>query len=317
MNRRDFLMQSGATYAAAMTLGTMAAPEVVQAAEDPFAPGVVHAAEDPFYFKGFKKAVKFGMVKGGSLLEKFELVKACGFDGIDMDGAPQSHEEVLKARDATGLTVHGVVNHLHWSQPLSHPDPMVRENGLNSLLQAIKDVKAYGGTTVLLVPAVVNKGTSYAAAYKRSQEEIKKALPLAGELGITIAFENVWNMFLLSPLEFARYIDEFESPLVGAYFDVGNIVNYGWPEHWIQTLGKRIKKLDVKEYSRGMRDKEGPGAGFRAKIGDGDCDWPAVIKALHEVGIDGCWATAEVGGGGQEVLTDISQRMDKVLEIKK
>src|SRR5690606_12903547 len=103
---------------------------------------------------------------------------------------------------------------------------------------------AYGASSVLLVPEVVSKEVSYGDAYKRSQEQIKKAIPLAEELGIRILLENVWNNFLLSPVETARYIDELESPMLGAYFDVGNVVRYGWPEHWIVALGKRIGKLD-------------------------------------------------------------------------
>src|SRR5262249_27985786 len=149
----------------------------------------------------------------------------------------------------------------------------------------------------------------------RRQEEIRKVLPLAEELGIRIAFENVWNMFLLSPLEFARYIDDFKSPWVGAYFDVGNVVNYGWPEQWIRTLRRRILKIDVKEYSRKLRDAKGPGAGLGAKLGEGDWDWPAVMGALEEVGYRG-WGTAEVRGGDRERLAEISRRMDKVWAVR-
>lgn len=307
VNRREFLQDSGVALAASALVATAVAGTAATALAQ-------EAAAAPV---AFKKAVKLSMVEGATVLDKFKLVKECGFHGIDVDGPPLKHDEVLKARDETGLTIHGVVTHTHWSQPLSHPDPKVRENGLNGLLQAIKDSKAYGGTTVLLVVGVVNKEISYADAYTRTQEEIKKALPLATELGIKIAFENVWNMFLLSPLEFARYIDEFQNPQVGAYFDVGNVVNYGWPEQWIKTLGKRILKVDVKEYSRARRDKNGPYAGFGAPLGEGDCDWPAVLKALAEVGITEAWGTAEVTGGGKERLTDISTRMDKILQIKK
>ncbi|MES2792017.1 MAG: sugar phosphate isomerase/epimerase family protein [Planctomycetota bacterium] len=308
VNRREFLQDSGVALAAsALVVSAFAgAASSAFAQEAAAAPAVA-----------FKKAVKLSMVEGATVLDKFKLIKECGFHGVDVDGPPLKHEEVLKARDETGLNIHGVVTHTHWSQPLSHPDPKVRENGLNGLLQAIKDSKAYGGTTVLLVVGVVNKDISYADAYTRTQEEIKKALPLATELGIKIAFENVWNMFLLSPLEFARYIDEFQSPQVGAYFDVGNVVNYGWPEQWIRTLGKRILKVDIKEYSRTLRDKKGPYAGFTAPLGEGDCDWPAVLKALGDVGITEAWGTAEVQGGGKERLTDISTRMDKILQIKK
>jgi hexulose-6-phosphate isomerase len=304
LNRREFVETS-----AALAAGALAAANLTLQPN--------RAAAQESASTTFKKAVKYSMVQaGGSLLEKFKIVKEAGYDGIDMDGPPQKHEEVLKARDETGLTIHGVVDAPHWTLPLSSNDPKVREQGLAGLVQALKDAKAYGGTTVLLVPAVVNKETSYADAYARSQEEIRKALPLAAELGIKIAIENVWNMFLMSPLELARYIDEFQSPWVGSYFDIGNVVNYGWPEQWIRILGKRIVKLDVKEYSRKRRDTNGPYAGFGVPLGEGDCDWPAVLKALQEIGYSG-WATAEVAGGDLDRLKDIAARMDRILEIKK
>lgn len=308
MDRREFLQSSAVAWslAALATQGSTTSPLLAQEAAAPVAAVV----------PTFKKAVKLSMVEGASVAEKFKLVKELGFEGIDVDGPGLKHDEVLKARDESGLVIHGVVCHLHWSQPMSHPDPKAREACLNDLLRSLKDAQVYGGTTVLLVPAVVNKEISYADAYTRSQEEIKKALPLATELGVKIAFENVWNQFLLSPLEFARYIDEFQSPQVGAYFDVGNVVNYGWPEQWIKTLGKRILKLDIKEYSRTRRDKQGPYAGFTAPLGEGDCDWPAVIKAVGEVGLTDLWATAEVSGGGRERLKDIADRMTKILQPK-
>ena len=262
-----------------------------------------------------KKAVKFGMVQeeGLSVMEKFQLLKGLGFDGVELD-SPSSldRDEVIAARDATGLPIHGVVDSVHWQKTLSDPDATVRAEGLAGLMTAIGDAHAYGASTVLLVPAVVNKRVSYADAYTRSQTEIRKALPVAVELGVKIAFENVWNMFLLSPLECARYVDEFESDQVGWYFDVGNVVNYGWPEHWIHTLGSRILKLDIKEYSRAKRDQEGPYAGFRVPLGEGDCDWPAVVQALDEIGYAG-WATAEIAGGDTERLREIAERMDRIL----
>ena len=163
------------------------------------------------------------------------------------------------------------------------------------------------------MPAVVNKQISYADAYTRSQAEIRKVLPLAEELQVKIALENVWNNFLLSPLEYAQYIDAFDSPWIGAYFDVGNIVNYGWPEHWIRTLGHRILKLDIKEFSRQKRDDEGLWKGFGVELGEGDCDWPAVNQALNDIGYSG-WATAEIRGGDTARLKDIAMRMDRILD---
>ena len=250
------------------------------------------------------------MVGGkGTLLDKFKMVKEAGFEGIDVD-SDQLVEDVKKAMGETGLVVHGMVDYIHWTQPLSSPDPEVRAKGVEVLQKCLRETKTYGGTTVLLVPAVVDKEVSYEDAYKRSQAEIKKCLPLAKELNIKILFENVWNNFLLSPVEMMRYIDEFESPFVGSYFDVGNIVNFGWPEHWIRTLGRRIGKIDIKEFSRKIANEKGRGAGFGVEIGDGDCDWPAVIAALKETGYSG-WATAEVRGGELDRLKEIAQRMDQ------
>lgn len=263
-----------------------------------------------------KKSLKFGMIKEDlSVLDKFKLVKDLGFDGVEMDSPNDLEDkEILKARDKTGLEIPGVVNSVHWKAPLSDPDPAVRAQCMEAMKVALHACKAYGGTTVLLVPAVVNQEIAYEDAYRRSQAEIRKLLPLAEEIGIKIAIENVWNNFLLSPMEAARYIDEFESEMIGWYFDVGNIVRYGWPEHWIRTLGKRIIKIDIKEYSRKKQSEEGIWEGFKVKLTEGDCNWPEVNKALAEVGYSG-WGSAEVSGGDRERLKDISERMDKIYKM--
>jgi hexulose-6-phosphate isomerase len=164
---------------------------------------------------------------------------------------------------------------------------------------------------VLLVPAVVNQDVRYDQAWERSRAEIQRVLPRAVERGVKIAFENVWNQFLLSPLEAARYVDSFESAAVGWYLDVGNVVNYGWPEQWVRILGKRILKLDIKEYSRKRRDAEGLWKGFDVELGEGDCGWPAVMAALDEIGYAG-WGTAEIPGGGRERLSEIAARMERI-----
>jgi hexulose-6-phosphate isomerase len=165
----------------------------------------------------------------------------------------------------------------------------------------------------LFVPCTVNKEISYADAYTRSQEEIRKAIPLAEELGVKIAIENVWNNFLLSPIEAARYVDEFKSPFVGWHFDIGNILRYGWPEQWIPVLGKRILKLHIKEYSREKMQSAGLWKGFDVKLTEGDNNWPAIMKALDQINYRG-WAIAEQPGGNSlEGLKDLSMRMDKIL----
>jgi hexulose-6-phosphate isomerase len=264
--------------------------------------------------RDIRKAIMYDTVKiDGPVMARFQAIKTAGFEGVE----PNSHmnqTEVLEALKSTGLVAASVCCSTHWKKPLTDPDPAVREEGLNGLRQALRDAKAYGATSVLLVPGVVNKQTSYADAYTRSQAEIRKALPLAQELGVKIAIENVWNQFLLSPLEAARYIDDFQSGSIGWHFDVGNVINYGWPEQWIHILGKRILKLHIKEYSRAKRDKSGPYAGFKVDFFEGDDDWPAVMKALDDVGYHG-WAMAEQpGGDSPEGLKKLSDGMERILD---
>lgn len=226
-----------------------------------------------------------------SVREKFELARAAGFDGIEIKGS-MNQAEVLAAQDATGLAIPSVTGALHWVRPLSDPNPSVREAGLAGLKQSLQDAKAYGASSVLLVPAVVTKEVSYADAYTRSVAEISKVVPLAESLGVAIAIENVWNQFLLSPLEAVSYVDSFKSPMVRWHFDVGNVVTHGWPEHWIRVLGPRIAQVHVKEYSRELRDTKGPRAGFEVELMEGDSDWPAVMSALDDATYEG-WMITE------------------------
>ncbi|HRE50719.1 MAG TPA: sugar phosphate isomerase/epimerase family protein [Flavitalea sp.] len=260
-----------------------------------------------------KKSLKIEMVKDElSIMDKFKMLKELGYDGVELSSPHQyDHKEILAARDKTGLEIPGVVNSEHWKSPLSHPDPKVREKCFNTVITAMEDCKLYGGTTVLLVAGVVNEQISYGEAYQRTQAEIRKMIPHAERTGIKIAIENVWNNFLISPVEAARYLDEINHPMVGWYFDIGNILRYGWPEHWIETLDKRIMKLDVKEYSRKKQNDEGLWKGFDVELMDGDNNWPVIIKALEKIGYNG-WASAEVPGGDRERLKLIIDRMNKI-----
>ncbi|MGO8926933.1 MAG: sugar phosphate isomerase/epimerase family protein [Limisphaerales bacterium] len=300
MHRREFLKTSaGALALAASAPGAFAAENETPEAAAPK--------------RAIKPAIMWATVGvKGSVLEKMKAIKAAGFEGTEM----MSHldqEEVLRARDATGLTIPSVCGRDHWGKPLSHPDPKVRAEGLEALKQTLRDAKRYGASSVLLVPAVVTKEIAYDDAYTRSQAEIRKAIPLAEELGVKIACENVWNQFLLSPLEAVRYVDEFNSPAVGWHFDVGNIINYGWPEQWIRLLGPRIQKFHIKEFSRKKRDNEGLWKGFDVKLLEGDNDWPAVMKAVDHIGYRG-WVMTEQGGGDTpEGLKDLADRLSKIL----
>ena len=262
-----------------------------------------------------RKSLKFSMVMeaGLSIGEKFQLIKDAGFHGLEMDSPSDlDRGKVIEARDKVGLVIPGVIDSVHWRKTLSDPDPAVRAAGVVGLKTSLSDAQAYGSTTVLLVPAVVRKEVSYDDAYHRSQAEIRKVLPYAEKVGVKIAIENFWNNFLLSPLEAARYIDEFDSPWIGFYFDIGNVVNYGWPEQWIRILGRRILKFDIKDYSLELRDREGPRAGFRAALGEGSVDWDTVRTAIREIGYQG-WGSAEVRGGDRERIQEISERMNRIL----
>jgi hexulose-6-phosphate isomerase len=303
LTRRDFLRAGGATLAlAAVRPVALVAEEKVTVAPPR---------------RQLKKGIMWGTVDvKGSVVEKMRAIKAAGFEGVEMS-SHMDVEEVLRARDEAGLEIPSVCGVHHWARPLSDPDPKVRADGLAALEQSLRDAKRYGASSVLLVPAVVNQQVSYADAYTRSQMEIRKAVPLAEELGVKIAIENVWNHFLLSPLEAARYVDEFNSPAVGWHFDVGNIINYGWPEQWIRTLGPRIQKLHIKEFSRTKRDQEGLWKGFAVEFLTGDNNWPAVMKALDDINYRG-WAIVEPawkppGVDPAERLRQIVDKLDRIL----
>jgi L-ribulose-5-phosphate 3-epimerase len=268
--------------------------------------------------KQTKRTLKRGIMWGGvqvgnTVLEKFQAVKAAGFDGIEVD-SHLDRKEVLSARDRTGLIISSVCDSKHWEFLLSSPDAEVRKKGVDALIVSLEDAKAYGGDAVLLVPGRVTQDISYDQCWDRSTAEIKKAIPVAEKFGVKIAVENVWNGFLLSPLEAARYIDQFGSTAMASYFDIGNIVAFGWPEQWIRILGKRIAKFHVKEYSRKLRDTRGMGAGFDVKLREGDVNWPAVMKAIDEIGYKG-WMTIEMDGGNSpEGLKDLCDRLDLIIE---
>lgn len=306
LTRRDFLATTSA-FAAASALAPIA-----------FAQPPVPTPQPPSRRRTLRKAVMFGMIQapdGASLTDKFQMLRDAGFEGVEMDSPSKTPTaDIIAAAEKTGIKVHGLVDSVHWKYYLNSPEPDVRALALDALRTALTDGKTLGAISVLLVPGVVNKDLSYDDCWKLTQQEIRKVLPLAKETGVKIAIENVWNNFLLSPLEAKRYIDEFADPNVGFHFDIGNIINSGFPDQWIRILGPRILKLHIKDFSRKKRDKEGLWKGFDVELGQGDAGWPAVMKALDDIGYstsaNGNWATAEVGGGDLNRLKEISAQMD-------
>ncbi|MFL6446988.1 MAG: sugar phosphate isomerase/epimerase family protein [Bryobacteraceae bacterium] len=259
-------------------------------------------------------AVEYSMLpQSASIPERFQIAKDADFEQIECPTTRDQREaEAMKtAADKTGIKIHSVMNMDHWKYPLSSPDPAVVEKSLEGARVSIRNAHLWGANTVLIVPAVVDATTSYRDAYTRSQQSIRKFLPLAQELKVIIAIEEVWNKFLLSPLEFARYVDEFNSPFVRAYFDIGNVVLYGYPQDWIRTLGSRIVKLHIKDFSF-RRDQAKNSVAKWEGLGEGDIDWPAVYAALRDIGFKGT-ATVELEGGDLSALKEICRRLNLIL----
>ncbi len=304
-SRRRFL-QSSVALAAGATFGHSIAAQTAAAANN----------EYPLKGKLFK-TLKIGMVKledkDATLTDRFKAAKAAGFGAIELSCPGSNIDQVKKAIDESGLPVDGSVCAAHWSVKHTDADPAVRAEALKNLIGALRETKAVGGHTVLLVVGHGKDGPEE-EIWERSVENIKKAVPVAAELGVAIAIENVWNHFCYdhegdsnqTADKFVKYVDEFNSPFVGMQFDIGNHWKYGSMGDWIRQLNKRVIKLDVKGFSRAEN-------GFK-KIGEGDLDFTDVRKALTEINFHG-WCAAEVGGGGPERLAEVSANMDKAFGL--
>ncbi|HNV01935.1 MAG TPA: sugar phosphate isomerase/epimerase family protein [Vicinamibacterales bacterium] len=265
---------------------------------------------------GLKKALYVSMLpRELSYLDKFKLAREVGFEGIEIGtiAEPAVAAEIKEAAEKTGLTIHGVMNADHWRYPLSSADPEVVSKSVAGMETSLRNARLWGADTVLLVPAVVNAETSYKDAWTRSQKVIReRILPLAQELKVVVGMENVWNKFLLSPLEMAKYVDEFASPWVKAYLDVGNMLFYGFPDDWIRTLGQRVVKVHVKDF----KQERGKSQYAWVNLGNGDVDWPAVRKALADIKYQG-WVTTEISGGDAAYLKDVVARLDRIFAGEK
>jgi len=291
-NRRDFLKSSAATICAASLPGAALA----QITSKPGTPAI-------------KKGLVFSMLPERlSVADRFKLAGDTGFEVIQAPTTPdpKQADQINAAAQASGVRVDSVMNMAHWKYPLSSADPAVVETSMEGMRTSLRNAKLWGCDAVLLVPAVVNPQTSYKEAWTRSQKQIRALLPLAEELKIVIAIEEVWNKFLLSPLEMLTYIEEFKHPLIRAWFDVGNVVLYGYPQDWIHTLGSTIVKVHLKDFKRSEN-------GYAwVNLGEGDIDWPAVRQAFTDVGYRGS-AIAELQPGDEAYLRDVSRRIDRLL----
>ena len=234
------------------------------------------------------KSVKFG---GRPNVDRLKKLKDLGFDGVEGSGPGMQVEGLKKALAEVGLPMHGVVYNKHWKVRLSSPKPETREASRKGLEDAMRESKAVGGTSVLLVPGKVGgKDETHEHVWSRSIEQIRKCIPLCKKLKIHILIETVWNGFCLKPEQFRDYIDEIDSPWVQAYYDIGNMQKFAPSHEWIRILGKRTLKLDVKDW--------GVKTGF-CSLGKGDVEWNKVRNELEKIDFKG-WATREGGDGGDD-----------------
>lgn len=280
MQRRQFL-QAASTLAA----GCFVAPNVVFAG--PLAGKI-------------RKSLKWSMVKNRSLslTDSFRKLKELGYEGVE----PRYNEvddpvAWKKASDESGLIIDGLV-----AIPF------------DEIPQGVDLCRSLGGDSLLLVVRY-DQSKPFWDNWKETQSQIKAAAPHAEQQGIKLLIENVWASFLISPLDVVRYVDEIDSPAVGVHYDIGNVVRWGVSEHWIEVLGPRIKKLDVKEYDLKIAMNEGMRKGFGMPLGTGSINWANVRHELVKLKYEG-WAAAEVPGGDWDHLADIARQMDRVLELE-
>ena len=299
-SRRRFLESAAALPLAAATVSR------ASAAPDGHEPqGAVAGAAMP------KRAVLITMLPPGPIADRFATAKAAGFEAIEMQTLADAAEvdAARAASAASGVAIHSVMNMEHWRSPISSADRAVVDKSVAGMETSLRNAKAWGAGVVLLVPAVVDAKTSYHDAWTRSQRVIKeRILPLAAELKVIVGIEEVWNKFLLSPLEMARYVDELDSPWAKAYFDVGNVVLYGFPQDWIRTLGPRIVRVHLKDF----KIDRGKGTFAWTNLGEGDIDWPAVRQAFADIGYGG-YVTTELSGGDAAYVADVSARVTRWL----
>lgn len=304
MNRRTFLSVTAGASAAAIV-----------------SPALAAAAPK----RKLRKAIMYSTIGvKGSVLEKFRAMKAAGFEGVEPMGA-MNRDEVLAALKETGLLAASVCDHIHWVKPLSAPDEATRQLGFDGLILSLRDAHAYGATSVLLVPGIVRGATvrpgdsTYEECWQRSIVEIRKAIPVAKDLGVKISIENVGNNFITQPQQALDYLDAINSEWVGFHFDIGNIGRTGFAaEKWIDALGKRIVRIHVKDY------RNAPAGGTittkapeRPKLLEGETNWPAVMAALDRAGYSGWAITEQPVSQAADVAAarDMVARLDRIFAL--
>jgi len=277
-----------------------------------------------------KKGINFWSYPAETRLKNAaETAKKAGFDGIEyclaesgelsMESSVAEVKDLRKMTLDSGLEISSLASWVPWENSLTSNDPAKREKAKDVIKKLIDTAGIMQTDTVLVVPGYVGVDfidnceiCNYEEVYNRALEAISSLSAYAKDAGIVIGIENVWNKFLLSPLEFRDFIDKIDSDYVGAYFDVGNVILTGYPEQWIRILGKRIKKVHFKDYRR-----EPGGFGSFVDLLSGDVNYPEVMKAFKDVGYDG-YVNAEMmppyNYYSDQIIFNTSASMDRIIK---
>jgi hexulose-6-phosphate isomerase len=256
-----------------------------------------------------RKSIYFGFLPGESWEDKLKNAAGAGFAAVEVPGMTEEAERAKMKELFTkfGLICPSIMTSGSWQFPITSSDEEVRKKGVECIKTAIITAKSMGTDAILAVPGVVNDSICYEQAWECSIKALKTIIPYAEEQGVTIAIENVWNKFLLSPREFVDYVDGFGSSRVKAYFDVGNIVLYGFPQQWIKSLNKRIVRMHIKGFHTN---------GFRwTNLLEGSIDWKAVMAACREVGYEGYLTAEQSLRPGDNGLKELADDMDTILSL--
>lgn len=274
-----------------------------------------------------KKSINIGVIGNMEFETGLKIIKDAGFEAVELNlsgvlNMESSEEEIKNIAEKVrknGLEISSLLTGGFWQYPLTSDDPEKRQMGEKLLTKSLEICKYLETDALLVVPGVVgplfsgDERVRYDIAYKRSQESIKKAVEIAEKNKVYICVENVWNKFLLSPLEMKSFVEEIGSEYVGVYFDVGNILIIGYPEDWIRILGEKIKRIHLKDFKLSV----GNISGF-CNLLEGDVNWPEVMKALKEVGYES-YLTAEYGPYKyfpETIIYHISLAIEKIMGVR-
>jgi hexulose-6-phosphate isomerase len=276
-----------------------------------------------------KKSISYWSFEGGlegrkDVEQCFKEAKEAGFEAVELavaetgvlilETTEEQCKEILRKAEGTGMEVSSLASGLFWDYSLTDNDSRIREKAKNIVKKMLQIASWLKLDTILVVPGAVDvflkpdfKPVSYDVVYERALSALKELAPIAEKYRVSIGVENVWNKFLLSPLEMRDFIDKVGSGYIGVYFDVGNVLLFGFPQQWIRILGKRIKKVHFKDFKKSV----GTVDGF-CDLREGDVDWNEVIKAFKEVGYDD-YCTAEIIPYRPNLLKKTSFAMDNIL----